>query len=68
MSLRFTRAGDALVSASLDGTVREWSLTHHARHVAGQVDAQLAQLAPELRESAAAGAWREWAAGVLRGD
>jgi WD40 repeat protein len=68
MSLRFTAAGDALASASLDGTVREWSLTHYGRHIAGQVDAQLTRLAPELRESDAARDWRDWASGVLRRD
>jgi serine/threonine protein kinase/WD40 repeat protein len=65
MAVRFTPDGRTLVSVSLDGTVREWRLDYYERHIAGQVDAQLRKLPPEIAASPQADAWRAWAMNAL---
>lgn len=64
MSLRFTPDARALLSASLDGSVREWNLTYFDQHIAGQLEAQLARVEHANAEDVAA--WRAWAAEVRR--
>lgn len=66
MCVRFAAVRAALLSASVDGTVREWDLAYYERDIAVQVDARLRVLGIEPGDSREA-AWRNWAQTAIRG-
>lgn len=60
-SLDFTSDGRKLLATSEDGLSRVWQLDHFDRHIAGNLEWQIARLTKDGREPAGAQSLREWA-------
>ena len=66
-SLSFTPDGKALVATGQgDEPIRVWDLEYYDRHIAGNLEHQIAFYRDELGDQMQADALRAWAAEVLR--
>lgn len=59
--LEFSPDGDHLYVASSSGMVGRWHLRHYERHLAGNLEAQIAAIEEERLNPEAVTAWRRWA-------
>ena len=66
LSVSFTPDGKTLVSAGFDGSLCVWDLEYYDRHIAGNLEYQIARHRDELGDSIQVEPLRAWAKEVLR--
>jgi len=66
LSVSFTPDGKTLVAAGFDGSLCIWDLEYYDRHIAGNLEYQIARLGDELGDSIQTEPLRAWAKEVVR--